>query len=187
MFENGSFLRRRKRFKAEETEEEGNIEVMETFDQPAVIDNLPQPLEALRAQKDNLTLPVQAKAPFSPSALYPQPAPAAYRLPAADMAAAAIEKQSLQAYTSLLMQYWSMWSLPTMVCPPYMNPQLLKALQIQQQQQQYLKVKSDLLATSDCESIGDRSSPNSTIVSSPGSESEHIFNQDHALDLSSKQ
>lgn len=186
MFENGSFLRRRKRFKADEPS--ADPEAFTLVEKPGEIENLPQPTDLMGPKDDrlqqltNLCMNSPAGIPAFHHSMHSSssPLPLAANLPVYNKQSGTADQMA--AYSSLVMRYWSsLWSLPRVVCPPYLDPQLL------QHYTRMLELSSTPLradSNSDCDSLGDRSSPHSSTISYP--DSDMLCHQDQALDLSSK-
>lgn len=210
MFENGSFLRRRKRFKLDGMS--GNIKAVSDSPsmQPGNISSLPQPVqpELIRPQNiDNhsYSLPRPATAsPLNSSMLY-NPLTSTFPFSAAatqmnyPLLGGSSSTASLSAaYSQLLMQYYAMMpsllntslltSLPTVapsISPYNFDTKMMSdyASMLSKQSGLYGQVKHEL--NSDCESYGDRSSPLSSRVSpSPSSVTDNLNTQEQALDLS---
>lgn len=212
MFENGSLLRRRKRFKLEGME--GNIKTASnpTTSQPGQIRNLPQPVtsDLSRMQSDiQCHTPVQIKSetqhrasPLRNSSLHMATLPSA-QISSTNMLLNNLSPSTslTAAYSQMLMQYYAMmpslWSTSmfnpltaaTPASPSLYNidPRMMADYinLLKKQSGFYESVKPE--PSSDCESYGGRYSPVSTGVSSPSSEPDcYIINQEQALDLTSK-
>ena len=191
MFENGSFLRRRKRFKLEEGLE-GNIKSVSGphSEQVGEIENLPRPNSSERERHSYLD--GQSYSPRTFSSVSPPALPtSALPIPTPSMDNSILNRQSSSlaaAYSSLMMQYTFpyLWSFPSMAMPPYLDPKLISdyANLVSKMPDYQAKASS----ASDCESFGDRSSPMSTAsLSTPSSDADcYVIPQDQALDLSSK-
>ena len=198
MFENGSFLRRRKRFKLEEGLS-GNVKSVSNpiAEKVGEIENLPRP--TLGEQEKKVCPEDQLYSPYSLNSISPPVIPSASTIstfnslpispPSLDTSALARPSSNLAAaYSTLMMQYTFpyLWSIPSMAMPPYMDPKFLS------QYASLISKRADYQArpssASDCESFGDRSSPLSvTSVCSPNLDSDcFVTPQDHALDLSAK-
>ncbi|KAF6018416.1 hypothetical protein EB796_023272 [Bugula neritina] len=196
MFENGSFLRRRKRFKLEEGLE-GNTKSVSgsSIEKPGQIENLPKPVNNFnRPRLDSQSYSPRSSTSVSPPAMPPCSTYSALAMTAPTLDNPLFNRTSpsmAAAYSSLMMQYALpyLFPLPSMALPAsYIDPRLASEyanlLKKQQEYQQVIKPET----TSDCESYGDRSSPAVSIsASSPSSEPDcFIVPQDQALDLSSK-
>lgn len=195
MFENGSFLRRRKRFKLE-GELEGNVKSVSVPHTAKVgeIENLPRPVNSEATRQTYLNGPSCSPRTLSSASPTSIGSSSYNSLPMATpfLENSVLSRQSSNlaaAYSSLMMQYTFpyLWSFPSMTIPPYMDPKMIS---------EYANLLPKLpessqprsSTASDCESYGDRSSPMSTgSVSTPNSDTDcYVIPQDQALDLSSK-
>ena len=209
MFENGSFLRRRKRFKLEDGLD-GNVKSMsKANDQQS--NSLPEPISSdrlsqslMRQHQTPSPQPLSSSSPLPPTTCSPLYNPA-FSLSALPTTAlnnnpllfgAQPQSHLSAAYSQMLMQYYAMlpalWGTPTInsfsstlpSTTPYVDPKLMvDYLSLLQRQTGVQSTQSEL--TSDCESQDDRSSPLSLSQSSD-QDCYIVESQERALDLSSK-
>lgn len=174
MFENGSFLRRRKRFRLEGME--GNIKSvsMSPVNQPGHIDNLPRlatsDLSATKIDNMCLSPPSQQVNSLPPSAASQVYSPASTMLnqtllhPSSTSSMFSNDQTAnLAAYSQMLMQYYSMmsslWSMNPMPSTPLYSQSSTMTEYTQMLYKMYGVAPSPSRQFSDLGSEGDRASP----------------------------
>jgi len=190
MFENGSFLRRRKRFKAEKvaSDDAQSFTAPSPMQDEPRISSLPQPPEVSPMARVPDTLRSMTH-PLSSVRLsgYSDGLNTNNLLMNSSLLS---NPNSLAAYSQLMQMqmssypwpYSTLFSMPNLFSSTLTDPVALRQAYANLLHAQSLRVKPE--PSSDCESYGDRSSPRSVAASSPAStHSIDIVPQQEALDL----